>query len=177
MKKPLLLFSFICVTAGLQICAGCNKPGQTAHTEAPTAPSNVRSSGEVVKVAIAPVTIGAGSASEAIVTLSITSGYHVNANPATFAYLIATEVSPGTVEGITAGKPVYPVGTKQKFEFAEEPLAVYEGETQIKLPLTPAATAAKGSRTLPLNVRVQACDHEKCYPPDTLRSTISVEVK
>ena len=159
----------------LWLLAGCNKPAQT-DSKAP--PENVRSSADVVKASAAPTTITGGGPAEAIIiTLSITHGYHVNANPATYNYLIATEVTPGTAEGLTAGKPIYPAGMKQKFQFADDPLAVYEGETQIKLPLTSAASAAKGQRSIPLTVRVQACDQEKCFPPDTLRTTASVEVK
>jgi hypothetical protein len=115
-----------------------------------------------------------GNSGEALVLLNIEPGYHVNANPATYPYLIATEVTPGTVEGLEVGKPVYPPAKKQKFQFADEPLAVYEGQVEVKLPIK---VASKGSRSLPLNVRVQACDHEKCFPPATLNTNVSVEVK
>ena len=66
---------------------------------------------------------------------------------------------------------------KKKFQFAEAPLAVYEGDAQIKLPVRAARNAVKGMRPLPLTLRVQACDSEKCYPPANLNSYISVEVK
>ena len=157
----------------LLVLAGCNKPSQT---ETP-APANVRSSADVVKATVVPANIAVGSTGEATVTLSIASGYHVNANPATYNYLIATEVTPGRAEEITVGQPVYPAAVKQKFQFADDPLAVYEGQTQIKLPLTAAANAARGAHSLPLNIRVQACDQEKCFPPDTVRTTASVEIK
>ena len=159
----------------LAFLSGCAKH---AHTETPNSPPvNARSSGDVVKVKAAPLMLSAGGSGSANITLSISPGYHVNANPATFDYLIATQVTPGTADGITAGKPVYPAAVKQKFQFAEEPLAVYEGDTQIKLPLSSPADAARGQRSLPLNIRVQACDQEKCFPPDTLRATVPVEIK
>jgi hypothetical protein len=118
-----------------------------------------------------------GSSAEALVKLAITSGYHVNANPATYSYLIATEVKAGNTEDITSGAPTYPAATKQKFEFAEQPLAVYEGDIEVKLPLKISATSTAGERNLPITVRVQACDTEKCFPPATLNATIPVEVK
>jgi hypothetical protein len=111
------------------------------------------------------------------VTLSISPGYHVNANPATFPYLIPTAVDPGKVEGIIAGKPIYPVAQKEKFQFADQPLAVYEGEVQIRLPLRGEVNAGKGARSLLVDVRVQACDREKCYAPDTLKTMIVADVK
>jgi hypothetical protein len=131
----------------------------------------------VVSVRSADVSIPAGGNADATVTLSILPGYHVNANPATFSYLIPTAVDPGKVEGVVAGKPIYPLAQKKKFQFAEEPLAVYEGEVQIRLPLRVEANAGKGARSLLVDVRIQACDSEKCYAPDTLKTMIVVDVK
>ncbi len=112
-----------------------------------------------------------------MVTLSISPGFHVNANPATFSYLIATEVTAGKVEGITVGKPAYPAALKKQFQFAEQPLAVYEAEAPIKLNLRADRNAASGPRALPITVMVQACDEEQCFPPATINLTISVTVK
>jgi cytochrome c biogenesis DsbD-like protein len=168
------------VFASFLFCAAChksspvNQPRQTAAS--PGAPK-IRSSADVVKVTPQSMSIPTGGNADASVTISISSGYHVNANPATFNYLIATELTPQQAQGLTAGKPVYPSAEKRKFQFADQPLAVYEGDAHIKLPLHAAANAAKGIRPLPITLRVQACDNEKCYPPATLNSYISVEVK
>ena len=115
-----------------------------------------------------------GSSGDVMIMLNIETGYHVNANPATYPYLIATEVTADKVEGLDTGKAIYPPAKKQKFEFADEPLAVYEGQVEVRLPIK---IAGKGSRSLPLKVRVQACDHEKCFPPATLNTSVSVELK
>jgi hypothetical protein len=173
----IILASIVC------LCFGCNRGnsgGITSGSGGFPPPSStaaeVSSSAQVVNVSTHPVQSSPGSSSEAIVKLGITSGYHVNANPATYSYLIATEVKPGNTEGITAGTPTYPTATKQKFEFADEPLAVYEGNIEIKLPLKINATTA-GERVLPITVRVQACDTEKCFPPATINTRIPVEIK
>jgi len=142
-----------------------------------TAPAAISSSANVVKVRAADLSIPAGGNADATVMLSISPGYHINANPATFPYLIATAVNPGKAEGIIAAKPIYPIAQKEKFQFAEEPLAVYEGEAQIRLPLRVEANAGKGARSLPIELTVQACDTEKCYAPDTLKTSITVDVK
>jgi thiol:disulfide interchange protein DsbD len=65
----------------------------------------------------------------------------------------------------------------KKFAFSETPLAVYESEAVIKLPLKIDATASKGERTLKAKLRVQACDDKACYKPDTLVTSIPVTVK
>ena len=171
-----LIFSLLLVFA----LAGCKHGIHSATGGRPSAsssPAGISSSADVVKVRSADVSIPAGGNADATVTLSISPGYHVNANPATFSYLIPTAVDPGKAEGVSAGKPAYPVAQKQKFQFAEEPLAVYEGEVQIRLPLHVEVKAGKGERSLLVDVRVQACDSEKCYAPDTLKTMIVVDVK
>jgi hypothetical protein len=112
-----------------------------------------------------------------VIALSISPGFHINANPATFPYLIATEVTANKLEGINIGAPVYPAAVKRKFQFAEQPLAVYEGEASIKLNLRAEANAATGRKSLPINVRVQACDEEQCFPPATINTTIPVTLQ
>jgi len=109
------------------------------------------------------------------IVIVIEPGYHVNANPATFSYLIPTELTAEKVDGLEIGKPIYPVAEKKTFQFAPDPLAVYEGEIKIKLPLR--VIPSNGSKQLPVNMRVQACNQEECFPPDTLHTTIAVEVK
>jgi cytochrome c biogenesis DsbD-like protein len=136
---------------------------------------NIRSSADVVKLRASAITFFQPGNGEVAVPVIIDEGFHVNANPATFPYLIPTEVTPGKVAGIEVGKPIYPAAEKRKFQFAEEPLAVYEGKIEIKLPLR--TSGFKGSRELPVAVRVQACDQEKCFPPDTLQLKIAVEVR
>ena len=59
-----------------------------------------------------------GRTVQAAIVMDIPGGYHVNANPATFPYLIATEVTAGASEGVSAGKPTYPGGERKKFQFA-----------------------------------------------------------
>jgi len=139
-------------------------------------PANVRTSADVVQVETSPMPILIGSG-EANVVLSVSPGYHVNANPATFPYLIATEATPGNWDGFSAGKPIYPTAQKKKFQFADSPLDVYEGDAAIRLPLQAASGVASGARALPIDVKVQACDNEQCFPPSTLHASISLDVK
>jgi thioredoxin:protein disulfide reductase len=86
-------------------------------------------------------------------------------------------LKPGKVDGITVGTPRYPAAGKKKFVFAEQPLAVYEGEVPINLNLRAGKSSSAGPRSLPITLTVQACDEEKCYPPTTLNATVPVTVK
>jgi hypothetical protein len=156
---------------GLSACKSSNAP---AGAPAPAAsPSNdIRSSDQVVKA----FTHFIPSASpQANVELVVEPGFHINANPPTFSYLIATDVQPGKVDGITVGDRQYPPAKTAKFDFADQPLAVYEGHVTIPIPLT-AAPGATGQRTIPLKIRVQACDTQQCYPPATLDAALPIDI-
>lgn len=166
--------SFVAAIAPLFL-HGCSKPATNqGPTASQTSQREVRSSADVVSLGGTGTAISGGNDGEALVMLNIEAGYHVNANPATYPYLIATEVTADKVDGLDVGKAIYPPAKKQKFQFADEPLAVYEGQVEVRLPIK---IAGKGSRSLPLKVRVQACDHEKCFPPATLNTSVSVKVK
>ena len=157
---------------GLTLCIpGCQK-GNAPVNQGPATPSEISSSQQVVK---AYAHFIPKSATPANVELAVSPGFHINANPATFSYLIATEVQPGKVEGVSVARVEYPAGVSRKFVFAEQPLSVYEGNVTIPLPLTIAADA-KGQKLLPLKIRVQACDEEKCFPPATLDAAVAIDI-
>jgi thioredoxin:protein disulfide reductase len=180
MRRNLMAIFLICAVA--IILSGCSRnngisAGTGGWPASSATPAEISSSAQVVKVATSPVQLAANGSGNAVLRISISPGYHINANPATFPYLIATAVTSGNADGIEAGKPSYPAAKKQKFQFAEEPLAVYEGDTTISLSLLAGPNTQPGSRGLPVTVRVQACDNEKCYPPANVDATIPIEVK
>jgi hypothetical protein len=130
-----------------------------------------------VQASAADVQIPAGGSAEALVKLTIQSGYHVNANPPTFSYLRATEVIVQTGEGVSVGFITYPGPLTKKFSFAEKPLAVYESEATIKVMLKAIPSATRGARSLPTKVNIQACDDQVCYAPGTLELSIPATIK
>lgn len=131
---------------------------------------------EVVRASTSELKMRAGGEGVAEVRLDIAAGYHVNANPPTHKYLIPTSLEITPVEGITTGVVAYPKSLTKKFAFDPQPLAVYETEATIRLPLRVAAATPAGEHTLPARVRVQPCDHQACYPPRTVDAFIKVVV-
>jgi hypothetical protein len=129
----------------------------------------------VVKVAAQPVEIRAGFG-EAIVRLTIQSGYHINANPPTYPYLKATVLEISPADGVSVSSVSYPKALEKKFAFAEGPLSVYEGATDVKATLKADIAAKKGERSIPARLRIQACDDQVCYPPGTLELAIPVNI-
>lgn len=174
MSKPILAFVavLICLT-------GCSR-SKSPTSESGAAISQAgqpRHSVDVVKATARDVTIKAGGDGDAVVQLTIENGYHVNANPPTFAYLKATELELPHSPGVSVSFIVYPNPLTKTFSFAEKSLAVYEGVTDIKARLKVDKSTKPGQHDLPAKVQVQACDNQVCYAPGTLDITIPLIVK
>jgi thiol:disulfide interchange protein DsbD len=176
-RKPILIACLV-VMPGL---AACSRPAGPANTGASSAASPAKitpiTSLNFVKASASEAQISVSRSGEATVVVSVQRGYHVNANPATDAFLKATElvVQPG--DGLSVGFIKYPNEINKKFSFSEKLLAVYEGEVPIKVLLKAAPATTKGSHSLPAKLNVQACDDQVCYSPGTLELTIPVVVK
>ena len=78
---------------------------------------------------------------------------------------------------MSAGKVSYPKPLSRKFVFAEKPLAVYEGEAEVKVTIKTDKSAPQGPQSLPARLRIQACDEAVCYAPGTLDLVIPVSIK
>lgn len=160
-----------CLILWLSVSA-CRNSSAPVASASPT-PKEISSSDQVVKAFSHFIPAASPPAN---IELVVSPGYHINAHPATFPYLIATEITPGKVDGITVGdKPAYPAPKMEKFVFADQPLAVYEGSVTIPITLT-ADPAATGHRTIPFTIRVQACDTQQCFPPATLDAALPLDV-
>jgi hypothetical protein len=173
-KKHLVPKSIFVVLVVGYMTAGCNRPKEQALS---SSEPSARHSVDVVKATAKEATIKAGSEGDAIVQLNIQNGYHVNANPPTFSYLIPTELQPAQSPGVSVSFVVYPNPLTKTFPFAEKPLAVYEGVIDIKAKLKVDKTMKPGQHDLPAKVQVQACDNQVCYAPGTLDVTIPLIVK
>jgi DsbC/DsbD-like thiol-disulfide interchange protein len=80
-------------------------------------------------------------------------------------------------DGISASAVSYPAPQTRKFAFADKPLAVYEGETEIKATIKADKAASLGVHSIAAHLRVQACDEQVCYPPGQIELRIPVTVK
>lgn len=165
----------------LLLSSACSKPAENSAVAPPApgaTPARERVTSEsVVNVAVPAVDLPAGGSTEAVVTITIKSGYHTNANPPTYSYLKATELAVTSADGVSADPIMYPPATVKQFPFAEKPLAVYEGETTLKTKLKADKTARPGQRSLSALLRIQACDDQVCYSPGKLEVAIPVNVK
>ncbi len=178
-KFKVVLTGVLCLLFALAGCAktATNPPAKRAVASSEL-PENKRiASVDVVKVDVQPTEIKGGSSGEATVRLTIQRGYHINANPPTYGYLKATELEISQDDGVSVSSIYYPSPLNKKFTFAEKPLAVYEGQTELKATLKAAKAAKTGERSISARLRVQACDDQVCYPPGILDLTIPVSIK
>jgi DsbC/DsbD-like thiol-disulfide interchange protein len=112
---------------------------------------------------------------EVAVVAEIMNGFHINANKVLEDYLIPTTVDADLPKGLRLVEVVYPKGALQKFEFADEKMAVYDGTVTVRLRLRAEADAPLGETTLPMRMRYQACNDKACLPP--VRKAVSVNLQ
>jgi hypothetical protein len=156
--------------------AACSKSPTNNTQSTATEPPQIASI-NVVQATPQEVTLARGESGDSLVSLKITNGYHVNANPPSYSYLKATELDIQPTAGIAVEFITYPDPVTKKFSFAEKPLAVYEGETTLKARLKADKTAPAGKHNVSAKLRVQACDDKVCYAPGALDVTIPVNIK
>ncbi len=179
------ILGFVCLTSllfGLSLATACSRPAPNTGADSATTPgaspaAKRVTSESVVSAAAQPVEISAGNSAVAVVRVTIKTGYHTNANPPTFPYLKPTELEIRPADGVSLGQVTYPPPSIKKFPFAEKPLAVYEGEAELKATLKADKSVQPGQRSIPAQLRIQACDDQVCYAPGTLELAIPVNVK
>lgn len=112
-----------------------------------------------------PVLLRKGESTEATLRLEIKKGFHVQANPVPYSYLIPTELTLGDTEGVSMGLPLYPAGMPYSLYGSPDTLSVYEGVLNIRYTLSALPDASTGEYTLEGIVIYQTCDDRMCFPP------------
>jgi len=127
-----------------------------------------QSSGDVkISGSIAPDKIKKGRAVKATVVMEIPQGLHVQSNKPLDKFLIATKLDVETPSGMQVGPIVYPRALMRNLKFSKDRVAVYEGRTMIRFPVTVPANYSGGSGEIKGKLRFQACNDESCFPPVT----------
>jgi len=137
----------------------------SSATSAPSANASPPSPQDIVSVVVdAPATALPGQSVTATVRAQIRAGWHVNANPPSADYMVPTKVELTLPTGFAYRPPLYPKGEQHHFAFADEPLSVYQGTIEVKVPFGVSASA-KGAETIAGVFRYQACNDELCLAP------------
>jgi hypothetical protein len=104
-----------------------------------------------------------GDKDRIVLRVTIDLGFHINANPASFDYLIPTTLN---VSNETPLRVLYPPRVLFKPKFSDQPLKVYEGTVQIGAQFRENSLTA--SPYLFGTLTVQACTVAICLPPADL---------
>jgi len=117
------------------------------------------------------------------IVLEMDEGWHVNPGPADARPVgdfnpIPTEVTVDdeATEAVQVGPVQWPEPHALSVAYAESEIPVYEDQTVLYLPVIVNAEAEPGAVTLPLTVRYQTCDDQRCLMPteETLEPTLQI---
>lgn len=132
-----------------------------------------------------PATIHPGEALSVLVVLDHAAGFHTWPHepvvPPEFEGLmpIATSVEASALpQGSSVEEIRWPEPVTVTVHYIGDPveLLAYAGEAVVQLVVRTAADTTEGGQTMPLRVRYQACDERVCYPPRTVKLTVSFNV-
>ncbi|MEZ4751029.1 MAG: protein-disulfide reductase DsbD family protein [Bdellovibrionota bacterium] len=135
-----------------------------------------------------PKAVNAPKGKQTTVKLKFTveKGFHVQANPASEKYLIATELKLEPNKDFKVATIAYPpckegkaMGPCKPFKIAgsEKAINAYEGTFEIAVPLTPAESLKAGAHNLTGTLKYQACNEQTCFFPTKLSVSFPVQVK
>jgi hypothetical protein len=72
--------------------------------------------------------------------------------------------------------PLYPRGKRLRTEADGSELSVYDGTTEIRVPVKVESGTKPGRRDLRVKVRYQPCSERECLAPETVELTVPVGV-
>jgi hypothetical protein len=109
-------------------------------------------------------------------TVQVKQGFHVNSTTPEDEFLIPLRLT-FTGSDLQVADVTFPRPKMQKFEFADKPMSVYEGDVRATAKLKIPASAPAGLQTLVGKLRYQACNDRMCLPPRTLEIKVPVEIR
>jgi thiol:disulfide interchange protein DsbD len=117
---------------------------------------------------ISAISVARGEKVSLDIALRVNQGFHVNSNHPNDELLLPTVVRLDTPEGVTVARLDYPDAEQLVLPFAgNEKLSVYSGDFAVSAEMRVAKTAALGAQHVRGEVRYQACDNRRCFPPKT----------
>lgn len=117
-----------------------------------------------------------GGSVKATVILNIPDGVHTNSNRPTGEFSLPTTVKLSS-SGVKIGTVMYPRGMNKKFEFADEPLNVYESRAAFNFIVAVPKNYKGNELKILAVVNYQACTNEVCYPPKKQEITLTAKVR
>jgi thiol:disulfide interchange protein DsbD len=170
--RLLLVLALVAVPGAFAVPA-LAQPDGGAAASAPPPPA-----AELVRVADPePVTGARGTVVEVTIPFTVLAGWHINAHRPNEDFLVPTTLTLDGAPGVKPGTPRYPDAKQVRLSFSETPLAVYEENAALVIPLSIDGAAAEGPRTLRGVLRFQACNDQVCLPPATVPVRVALRIE
>jgi suppressor for copper-sensitivity B len=129
-----------------------------------------------VNLAVDRTAYESGSTARVAALVAIEPGWHVNSHKPTFDYLIPTVLDLELPAGWPEETVQYPQHEMQTFAFADQPLAVYDGDVVILSEIRVPEGTPQGTFPIRGSLRYQACNDSQCLPPVTTTAEIRLTV-
>jgi hypothetical protein len=142
--------------------------------------SSALAQGSTPLVTVAPIAelaVARGGKHALDIALRVNRGFHVNSNHPNDELLLPTVVHLDPPEGIMVARVVYPEAQELALPFAgNDKLSVYSGDFEVTAEVRVAKSAPLGTQRVHGQVRYQACDNRRCFPPKTTQLEFDVKV-
>ncbi len=104
------------------------------------------------------------------VAVTIADGWHINAHQPLQDYLIGTTLLDALARPVDGA--VYPAEKRAVLGFERSELALYDEQILISAPI-PESTLASIGKTMPVALKIQACNDKVCLAPETIVLNLS----
>ncbi|NWG27023.1 MAG: protein-disulfide reductase DsbD [Ignavibacteriaceae bacterium] len=132
---------------------------------------------DVVKISVIEkaVKVNKGKSVTVNLTITVNPEWHINSNKPNNEFLIPSEIT-AKGSGVKLSSVKYPQAKDLKLSFSEEPVSVYEAESNAKLTFTTDANTPAGKQKVIVTLDYQACNDVSCLPPNVTTTEFELEV-
>ena len=121
--------------------------------------------------------VHAGMFFSAAVRVTIKEGWHINAHEGLPPYFVPAVLMLGPDSPVSFAAPVrYPAGVKKSLGGSSEAYPVYEGTVAFTVDLKLKPDVQQGPVTVPMQLKIQACDNHLCLAPGTITVKVPLQV-
>ena len=128
-----------------------------------------------ISFSVLPVTVKGGDQFTVILQANIEKPWHINSDKPHDESLIASKVV-ATGKGIRLTKVHYPKPHDVTFSFSDQPVSVFEGNSQIELLFTVDNAPVVGKQKIEVKLNYQACNDQTCLAPKSASTVLEVDV-
>lgn len=123
-----------------------------------------------------PVVCKPGDSVRVAIRLAIRDGWHIMSASTSRDNAVPTVAKARPSKEISFVRIDYPEGVRRKFQFATDPLEIYEHECVMMMTLATDSHSKGGRYTVPVEIRYQACSTTACVMPATEKIDVVVIV-